>query len=204
MRKPITHALVRLHWRSAIAVPQLFNAETYHTCIGQALLKVCNRCSATFFSPHFCNRLRKCSGGATFLYKDADIKLRTAEEKKNVIAEIQMQLWSNISLKICGNAVGTVLPSSCGVVIADMKKNLCLSTSDLPCNILLFLQYIYYFLLPSKGQFHEIWDFFQRKSIVLRSTPNVFKNFMLCCHWVIQFKRSNAVSEIKLTYFLCK
>jgi Ran GTPase-activating protein (RanGAP) involved in mRNA processing and transport len=66
--------------------------------------------------------LRICSGGETFLYKVADIKLRTAEENKNVIADIQMQMRSNMSLKICGNAVGTVLPSSCGVVIADMKK----------------------------------------------------------------------------------
>jgi hypothetical protein len=33
-----------------------------------------------------------------------------------------------------------------------------------------------------------------RKSIVSRSTADVFKIFMLCHHCVIQFRRSNAVN----------
>jgi hypothetical protein len=57
-----------------------------------------------------------------------------------------------------------------------------------------------------KGQFHEIWGFFNgyRKSIISRSTAKIFKIFMLCRPWVIQFKRSNVVDEKKIMNFLCK
>jgi hypothetical protein len=54
-----------------------------------------------------------------------------------------------------------------------------------------------------KGQFHEIFGFLNgytvhRKKIVSRSTANIFKTFMLCCHCVIPFKRSNAVNAKNL------
>jgi hypothetical protein len=35
---------------------------------------------------------------------------------------VKLQLWTKISLKSCGVAIAEVLPSSCEIAIADLKK----------------------------------------------------------------------------------
>jgi hypothetical protein len=42
--------------------------------------------------------------------------------KNNGCGIAELWLRSNISLKNCGIAIAEVLPSSCGIVIADSKK----------------------------------------------------------------------------------
>jgi hypothetical protein len=45
---------------------------------------------------------------------------QVADFRKNWIAELRLR--SNISLKSCGIAIAQVLPSRCGIAIADSKK----------------------------------------------------------------------------------
>jgi hypothetical protein len=49
--------------------------------------------------------------------------LEVAEIRKNCDGGIvELRLRSNIALKSCGIAIAEVLPSSCGIAIADSKK----------------------------------------------------------------------------------
>jgi hypothetical protein len=50
--------------------------------------------------------------------KIADLKVRTSE--KFAIAELRLRI--NIALKSCGIAIAKVLPSGCGIAVADSKK----------------------------------------------------------------------------------
>jgi hypothetical protein len=46
------------------------------------------------------------------------LKLRISEK----IAIAELRLWTNISLKSCGIVIAEIVPSSCGIAIADSKK----------------------------------------------------------------------------------
>jgi hypothetical protein len=52
--------------------------------------------------------------------KLSNCKLEVEDFSKIAIAEFRLR--SNISLKNCGIAIAEVLPSSCGIAIADTKK----------------------------------------------------------------------------------
>jgi hypothetical protein len=52
-----------------------------------------------------------------------------------------------------------------------------------------------------KGQFHEIWEFLMdihRKSIVLRSTADIFSNFYVLSSLSYSIKRTSTVKTINL------
>ncbi len=60
------------------------------------------------------------------MLKIAEVKVSSSKLKlwtSEKIAIAELRLRSNISLKSCGIAIVEVLPSSCGIAIADSKKS---------------------------------------------------------------------------------
>ncbi len=58
------------------------------------------------------------------MLKNAELKLQVADFRKNCDCGItELRLRHNMSVKSCGIAITEVLPSSCGIVIADSKKS---------------------------------------------------------------------------------
>jgi hypothetical protein len=62
------------------------------------------------------------------MLKIAEVKLSSCGlevagfRKNNDCGIAELRFRSNISLKSCGIAIAVVLPSSCGIAIADSKK----------------------------------------------------------------------------------